>query len=69
LAGFGPEFKVSCENHGGPGLGAVQQWDATAGVWNQISEFKASDKSVINPLIEEDSNAYAAENNIEEHCM
>ena len=68
LAGFGPEFKVTCADHGGPGLGAVQQWDATAGVWNQISDFMAPDKEIINALIEEDSMAYAAENNIELRC-
>ncbi|MCF6234308.1 MAG: ABC transporter substrate-binding protein [Rhodobacteraceae bacterium] len=68
MPGFGPEFEVSCENHGGPGVGAVQQWDASAGVWNQITEFKASDKSIIDPLVEADSMAYAAENNIELRC-
>jgi len=68
LPGFGPEFEVTCENHGGPGLGAVQQWDASAQQWNLITPFAASDKSVINPLIEEDSMAYAAENNIELRC-
>ncbi|PSL18338.1 ABC transporter substrate-binding protein [Shimia abyssi] len=68
VAGMGPEFSVSCENHGGPGLGAVTQWDASAGVWNQITDFKVSDKSIIDPLILEDSMAFAAENNIAERC-
>jgi len=68
MAGFGPEFEVSCENHGGPGVGAVTQWDAAAQQWNLITEFSASDKDVINPLIEEDSMAYAAENNIDLRC-
>lgn len=68
VTGMGPEFSVSCENHGGPGLGAVTQWDASAGVWNQISEFKVSDRSIIEPLIEEDSMAFAAENSIEPRC-
>jgi len=68
LPGFGPEFKVTCEDHGGPGLGAVQQWNASTGKWTLISEFKAPDKSVIDPLIEEDSMAYAAENNLELRC-
>ncbi|WP_187430678.1 hypothetical protein ROLI_000790 [Roseobacter fucihabitans] len=68
VAGMGPEFAVSCENHGGPGLGAVTQWDASAGVWNQISEFKMSDREIIEPLIEEDSMAFAAENNIDLRC-
>lgn len=68
VTGMGPEFSVSCENHGGPGLGAVTQWDATAKEWKQISEFKVSDKSIIDPLIEEDSMAFAKENNIDLNC-
>jgi len=68
MEGFGPEFNVSCENHGGPGMGAVQQWNASTGKWTLISEFAPSDKSVINPLIEEDSMAYAKENNIDLRC-
>jgi branched-chain amino acid transport system substrate-binding protein len=39
MAGFGPTFTVSCENHGGPGLVAVSQWDAAAQKWNMISDF------------------------------
>ena len=65
MAGFGPEFNVSCDNHGGPGLGAVQQWDADAGTWKLITEFEASDMDVIQPLIDEDSTGFASENNIE----
>ena len=65
---FGPSFAVTCENHGGPGLGAVQQWDANTQTWSLITDFRVSDKSVIDPLIEEDSAAYAAENNIEPRC-
>jgi len=68
LPDFGPEFSVSCENHGGDGMAAVAQWDATAQQWNLITDFIASDASVVGPLIEADSAAYAAENNIEERC-
>lgn len=64
LPGFAPEISVSCENHGGPGLAAIQQWDAGAGKWSLITEFMASDREVLDPLIAEDSAAYAAENNI-----
>jgi branched-chain amino acid transport system substrate-binding protein len=28
LPGFTVPVKVSCANHGGPGLGMIQQWDA-----------------------------------------
>ncbi|MEM9642548.1 MAG: ABC transporter substrate-binding protein [Pseudomonadota bacterium] len=65
MPNFGPSFAVSCDNHGGPGLGAVQQWDAASGEWTLISEFGPSDADVINALIEEDSMAYAAENSLE----
>ncbi|UAB88731.1 ABC transporter substrate-binding protein [Ruegeria sp. SCSIO 43209] len=68
MSGFGPTFDVSCENHGGPGLVAVTQWDANAQEWNVISDFKPTDTEVIGALIAEDSAAYAAENNIEGRC-
>lgn len=68
LPGFGPEFSVSCENHGGSGIAKVQQWDANAKTWNLITDWIGSDKSVIAPLIAEDSAAYAAENNIATRC-
>ncbi len=68
LQGFGPNFSVSCENHGGPGLGAISQWDATAQKWSLITGFEPSDMDVIQPLIMADSAAYAAENNIESQC-
>ncbi|MFN3147025.1 MAG: ABC transporter substrate-binding protein [Paracoccaceae bacterium] len=68
LPNFGPEFAVSCDNHGGSGLGIVQQWDAAAGTWNQITDYIAPDAEVLNALIVEDSMAYAAENNIAERC-
>ncbi len=65
MPGFGPEFNVSCDNHGGPGLGAVQQWDADAGQWSLITDFAPSDMDVIQGLIDEDSSAFAKENEIE----
>jgi len=68
LPNFGPSFKVTCENHGGPGLGAVQQWDAKAKKWTLITGFEPSDMDVIQPLIDADSAAFAAENNIAERC-
>ncbi|MGR3468147.1 MAG: ABC transporter substrate-binding protein, partial [Shimia sp.] len=69
MGGFGPEFSVSCQNHGGPGLGLVQQWDASAGEWNQISDFIQSDRELITELVQADSMAYAEENGIEPGCM
>ena len=65
LKGFGPNFTVSCADHGGPGLGAVQQWDAASQSWSLITDFIEPDMEVIQPLIDADSAAYAAENGIE----
>ena len=64
LENFGPEINVTCASHGGPGLGAIQQWDANAKSWSLITEFIEADREVIDMLIMEDSDAYAAENNI-----
>ena len=64
LENFGPEINVSCENHGGPGLGAIQQWDAKSKSWSLITGFTGADRAVVDKLIEEDSSAYAKENKI-----
>jgi branched-chain amino acid transport system substrate-binding protein len=68
MPGFGPEFKVTCQNHGGDGYAAVTQWDAAAGKWNMITDYMQSDQDVLNPLITEDSEAFAKENNITPGC-
>ena len=68
LPKFGPSFKVTCQNHGGDGLGAVAQWDGTAKTWTMITDYGPSDQDVIGALVEEDSMAYAKENNIEPGC-
>ena len=64
LDNFGPDIAVSCANHGGPGLGAIQQWNAQTGKWSLITDFTDADREVVDKLIVEDSSAYAAENNI-----
>ncbi len=56
--------KVTCANHEGPARGAIQQWDATAGKWKLITGYFDSDRSIIDPLIQADSEQYATENNI-----
>ncbi|MEQ8294158.1 MAG: ABC transporter substrate-binding protein [Roseovarius sp.] len=68
LPNFGPEFKVTCENHGGNGYGAVSQWDAEAGEFTLITDYYQSDQEVLQALIEEDSMAFAQENGIEPGC-
>ena len=66
LPNFGPDINVTCANHGGPGLGAIQQWDAKRKSWSLITDFTGADREVVDALIMEDSAAYAAENNIAE---
>jgi len=61
---FGPEFSVNCANHGGSGLGKVQQWDAAAKQWTVITDWIAADREVVDPLIAEDAAAYAKEASI-----
>lgn len=65
MAGVGPAFAVSCSNHGGPGMGRIQQWNAADQQWVTVTDFIAPDDSVTQPLIDEDSAAFAAENAIE----
>ncbi|MFO7758368.1 MAG: ABC transporter substrate-binding protein [Roseovarius sp.] len=68
LPNFGPEFSVSCENHGGAGFGAVSQWDADAGEFELITDYFQSDQEIISRLVKEDSMQYAEENGIEPRC-
>ncbi|MEJ6478574.1 MAG: branched-chain amino acid transport system substrate-binding protein [Paracoccaceae bacterium] len=65
----GPAFSVSCQDHGGSGLGIVQRWDAAAGAFVALTDYIAPDDSVTGPLIAEDAAAFAAENNITPGCM
>ena len=64
LPNFGPDINVTCANHGGPGLGAIQQWDAKRKSWSLITDFTGADREVVDALIMEDSAAYAKENSI-----
>jgi branched-chain amino acid transport system substrate-binding protein len=45
MPGIGPEFAVSCEDHGGPGMAIIQQWD-DAQQWVTLTDFIAPDDSV-----------------------
>ena len=69
MADIGPEFGVTCQDHGGSGLGIVQQWDAGAKSWIALTDYIQPDDSVTAPLIKEDSMAFATENNIEPGCL
>ncbi|MCW1950647.1 MAG: ABC transporter substrate-binding protein [Octadecabacter sp.] len=69
MAQIGPEFSVSCENHGGSGLGIVQQWNAADGEWVALTDYISPQDALIDGLIAEDSTAFAAENNITPGCL
>ncbi len=64
MPGVGPAFQVSCSNHGGPGMGRIQQWNAADQEWVTLTDFIAPDDSVTQPLIDEDSAMFAEENGI-----
>lgn len=59
LPDFGPELKMSCDNHGGAGMARIQQWDGEK--WELVTDFITPDQEVLSPLIAEDSEAYAKE--------
>lgn len=69
LDGFGPTFEASCENHGGSGKAAINQWNAETGTWEVLTDYIQSDQELIQRLVEEDSLAYAEENDIELRCQ
>ncbi len=64
LEGFAPSVRISCTNHTGPGVVAIQQWDANKQKWSFVTDFYTSDREVIDPLIAADSAAYAKEQGI-----
>ncbi|MFQ6546709.1 ABC transporter substrate-binding protein [Aestuariibius sp. 2305UL40-4] len=68
MPGIGPEFSVSCQDHGGSGKGLVQQWDADAENWVVLTDFIEPDEEVIAPLVEADSMSFAEENGITPGC-
>ena len=64
LPGYAPAVKITCEDHGAPGLGAISQWDADTKTWSLVTDFMTPVDEVVDPLVEEDAMAYAKENNI-----
>jgi branched-chain amino acid transport system substrate-binding protein len=61
-SGFMQPFKVSCLDHEGGGAVRFQQWDGVR--WKVISDWIASDQSIVRPMIEESAAKYAKENKI-----
>ncbi len=55
-------LKLSCTDHQGADLARVQQWDGKE--WKVISDWYTADRSVLDPLVAEQSAKYAAEKKI-----
>ena len=46
----------------------MQQWNAAEGTWSLITDFIEPDAEILDPLIKEDSAAYAAEAGLTARC-
>jgi branched-chain amino acid transport system substrate-binding protein len=62
LEGLMPPIKISCEDHEGGSPVRFQQWDGSK--WNLVSDWIASDQSIVRPLVEASAAAYAKEKGI-----
>ena len=60
--GFMQALKVSCADHEGGGAVKFMQWDGKA--WKVITDWIASDQSIVRPMIEESAGKYAKEKGI-----
>jgi branched-chain amino acid transport system substrate-binding protein len=60
--GFMQALKVSCMDHEGGGAVKFMQWDGKK--WNTITDWIASDQSIVRPMIEESAAKYAKEKGI-----
>ncbi len=69
MENFLPEFEVSCQNHGGNGIVNMSQWDAAAGKWSIIDANIQSDQDIIQPLVDQDSMAFAKESGVTPSCV
>jgi branched-chain amino acid transport system substrate-binding protein len=61
-AGLMQPLKVSCLDHEGGGAVRFQQWDGVR--WKVISDWIASDQSIVRPMVEESAAKYAKENKL-----
>ncbi|MBB5017688.1 branched-chain amino acid transport system substrate-binding protein [Chitinivorax tropicus] len=60
--GLVPPLATSCLDHEGAGMVRFQQWDGTR--WIPITDWIASDKALVRPMIEASAAAYAKEKGI-----
>lgn len=64
LPNFAQPVKISCDNHAGPRKAAIQQWNAKTKTFSIVSKWYGTMDDIIDPLIMEDSMAYAAKSKI-----
>lgn len=62
LKGLMPPIKISCADHEGGAPVRFQQWNGKQ--WVLVSDWIATDQSIVRPLIEASAAAYAKEKNI-----
>ena len=66
--GMFPPVKTSCDDHEGSGAVKVQQWDGKK--WVAVTpQWVVGDKALTRRLLEQSSNAYAAEKKITPACL
>ncbi len=62
LKGLMPPFKITCADHEGGAPVRFQQWDGAK--WVLVSDWIATDQSLVRPEVEKSAAAYAKEKNI-----
>jgi branched-chain amino acid transport system substrate-binding protein len=60
--GFMQALKVSCTDHEGGGAVKFLQWDGSK--WNTVTDWIASDQSIVRPMVEDSAAKYAKEKGI-----
>lgn len=64
MEGFVPPMQITCDNHAGPGLVAVKQWNSRIRRWEIISDYYEPNSALIDPQVEAASQAIAANFNM-----
>jgi branched-chain amino acid transport system substrate-binding protein len=55
-------LKLACNDHQGADVGRVQQWDGKQ--WKVISDYYTADRSLLDPMVKDAADKYAAEKKI-----
>ena len=62
--GLMPPLKITCADHEGGGPVKFSRWDNAGKRWVEVTDWIATDKSIVDPMIMDSSMAYAAEKGI-----